>query len=184
MWVADAESNSSWLGGYALDSASLLLPDETLHPGGMVPYLVHYQAGVDVTANLDPVSGDADLYVWYPHNHLGPDQKSINADTAADSVNFTTPHAGMYLFLVHGYTEATYTLSITPGGGHQITTLATTSDDDDAQAAITGDSLAAQSKTELTSEPILVWSGLDPMGSSVAPSAEAPSSIYLPLIFK
>jgi hypothetical protein len=42
--------------------------------------------------------------------------------------------------------------------------------------------LTAQAKTELTSEPVLVWSGFDPMSNGF--SAEAPRSIYLPLIFK
>ena len=117
VWVADAAHNVSELDRNALDFASLVQPGATIARKQMVPYLVYYPAGVTVTAQLTSTVGDADLYVWHPHNFLWPDRKSIRPRPDADAVTFTTTRAGIYLFLVRGYTDATYDLSIEPAGG-------------------------------------------------------------------
>lgn len=184
VWVADDAHNTSWLDRRSLDFASLLLPEETVDKGGMVPHLVYYEAGVDVSAVLTPTIGDADLYVWYPGNFFLPDQKSTLPGTATDAVNFTTPRAGPYLFLVYGYEASTYNLSITPGGGPRAGGMA------GAQVGGTGRLQMASAKLdELTSEPVLTWSGLDPMGDSAnapagPPAAPGSFTIYLPMIIK
>lgn len=164
VWVADAAHNTSLLTIDAADSASLLLPQTTVAEHGFVPYLVHYESGEDVTATLTPSSGDADLYVWYPGSSLAPDEKSTNGGTAVDTVSFTTPSAGMYLFLVYGDTSATYDFSIVPGG------------------VARADDVQVTAKTaELGAEPVLQLAGLDPLAVAQAPGS--PNTLYLPLVF-
>jgi uncharacterized repeat protein (TIGR01451 family) len=171
VWVADAEYNTSWLNDNSLDYASLLLPDESVPMGGFVPYMVHYEAGETVNALLEPSGGDPDLYVWYPGNLGLPDTKSINSGTAADSVSFTTPEEGAYLFLVHGYTAATYDLTITPSGVAEPLHTASTAN----TVTELGD------KSILYFEPIFSLSGLNPVSE---PTADLSNKIFLPLITK
>ncbi len=181
VWVSDGEDNTSWLGGHGLDFASLLLPDESVPRGGMVPYLVYYESGVTVNAVLSPTAGDTDLYVWYPNHFFGPDQKSTNPGTDTDSVSFTTPYRGTYLFLVYGYEASTYNLNITPGGGPRVMGM-TGVHADETNQVVSNDQIIALGKVELTSEPVLTWSGLDPM--SVTPTWAPRFSVYLPMIVK
>ena len=181
VWVSDEADNTSWLSGHSLDFASLLLPNETVADGEMVPYLVYYDAGVDVTATLNTLSGDADLYVWYPGNPGGPDQKSVNPGTDPDEVSFTTPQAGVYLFLVHGYQASTYDLTITPGGGPRVSGM-TGANLGAAGETVSGAQVTTSGKAELTDEPVLTWSGLDPLG--VTPAWAPRFAVYLPVLFK
>jgi uncharacterized repeat protein (TIGR01451 family) len=173
VWVSDTALNVSHLNRQAIDFASLLLPDTTVPLHGKVPYLVHYEAGVQVNATLTPSEGDADLYVWYPGSFGGPDKKSTNSGTAVDSVSFTTPRAGNYLFLVHGYTAATYDLSITPAGGPQATTITGAPAFDATQAE-------AAKPDELSVEPILSQSGLDPLDDNASPGF----AVFLPIVVR
>jgi len=94
-----------------LDFASLLQPGATVPQFGVVPYLVYYEADVDVSGALTPTTGDADLYVWYTGALAEP------IAMAAEMVTFTTESPGTYLFVVHGQPGATHDLSIEPGGG-------------------------------------------------------------------
>jgi uncharacterized repeat protein (TIGR01451 family) len=184
VWVSDHAKNVSWFGGYAMDFASLLLPGESLASKESVPYLVHYEAGVNVTATLAPSSGDADLYVWYPGHHAGVDQKSTKSGTNVDQVSFTTPRDGIYLFLVHAYTATTYDLSITPAGGPRAYLADAAGVEAAGQPAPAGE-VDAQAKVELTAEPVLIYSGLDPMDVAPPQVAQvARETIYLPLIVR
>jgi uncharacterized repeat protein (TIGR01451 family) len=173
VWVRDEAGNRSIMDEDAIDYASLLLPDDEITQGGMVPYLVHYEAGQSVAAVLSPSEGDADLYVWYPNSFGLPDERSTNSGTELDSVSFETPREGTYLFLVHGYTAATYDLSITPGGGPGGSVVPTAK----AESSIQG----ANSKPgELAAEPLLSRSGVDPLGSIATP--RGPYLMYVPLV--
>jgi len=178
VWVADEAGNVSTLNRNGLDYASLLLPGETIPRFGMIPYLVYYDAGVNVTATLTTLSGDADLYVWFPDNFGPPDEYSIEPGTVTDEVTFTTPKAGTYLFLVYGYKESTFDLSITPGGGPRAWAMARAQTGPTHQAA-SAEVTASGTKQPLNSEPVLTWSGLDPLSDAEAPSR---FMIYLPLI--
>ena len=175
VWVADEAFNISKTDRRAFDFASLLLPGATVRKFGLVPYLVHYEAGVEVSAVLTSTTGDADLYVWYPGRFGRPDRWRTQPLTATDVVSFTTPRAGTYLFLVHGYTDTTYDLSITPGGGPHAWPMAAMSISETDQAT-------PGKPDELTSEPVLTVSGLDPLDSAAAPSE--PTTIYLPLVMR
>ena len=186
VWVADAAHNVSELDHGGLDFASLVLPDATVEHKHVVPYLVYYPAGVTVTAQITSTVGDADLYVWYPHNFFWSDRKSIKPAPGADMVTFTTPRAGIYLFLVRGFTDATYDLSIEPAGGPRAWPASTGDDDrnDDHRPAIdltVPDTISAKAD-ELTLEPLLSQSGVDPLVT--APTVDGLYQIYLPAVVR
>ncbi len=176
VWVADAAGNVSHLNRRGLDYASLLLPGETVGKNGLVPYLVHYEALENVSAVLTPTTGDADLYVWYTGDPSEPIAKSTNSGTLPDEVSFQTEHAGSYLFLVFGYTAATYDLSITPAGGPRAWSM--------AGVHLSGtNQVMAPKPGELIVEPVLSQSGPDPL-SQATPPGGPPFKIYIPVIFK
>ena len=100
VWVADAAMNRSKLTCAAIDFASLILPGAQVSQGQMIPYLVYYPAGVDVTAALAVTSGEAHLHLWKPGNMFGPDHSSALSGAATQTITFTTKSAGMYMFLV------------------------------------------------------------------------------------
>ena len=68
-----------------------------------------------MTIKLEPMAGDPDLYVWFPHNTAAPNIAS-NAETGSDQVSFIAPHAGEYLVEVQGYVDSDYTLTATLNG--------------------------------------------------------------------
>ncbi len=170
VWAVDGAFNHSHLDRQALDYASLLLPGTTLPAMRVLPYLVYYDANVDVTATLATASGNADLYVWYPGSYGRPDQSSRQPGTAPDEVHFTTPKAGTYFFLVHAMEASTYTLDITPAGGPR-----------PSLALSEAGGTAAEESAPLADDPIqnlLSLSGLDPLHIAQAP--DGPFLVYLP----
>jgi uncharacterized repeat protein (TIGR01451 family) len=184
VWVLDGGLNVSQIDRRALDYASLILPDESFEQRSLVPYLVHYEAGENVVATLTPSEGNADLFVWYPDSFGLPDKWSVNPGTAVDEVSFVAPSAGTYLFLVRGFRNSTYNLSITPAGGPEPWALA---------------AAAPQSATMLNSIDaadadwpihVLLGAGLDPLGAiedEPAPPEEPVEpmfTIYLPVIMR
>jgi uncharacterized repeat protein (TIGR01451 family) len=170
VWVADAAGNVSLLHRAAADYASLVQPGASVAHLRLVPYLAFYPANTTVTATLTPTMGDADLYVWYAGNFLLYDHKSAVDGTAADTITFTTPRAGTYLFVVFGYTDASYDLSIAPAGGPAVTAVAA------VQARTNGEAIDSQQvKTSgLLTEAVLVLSGLDPLSDPLM--VEAPQT--------
>lgn len=175
VWVADEAGNISPLTMHGMDFASLLLPGTTVATGDAVPYMVYYGANEAVTARLTPSAGDPDLYVWYPGNFGLPDQKSVEPGLAEDEVSFVTPNAGIYLFLVHGYEAATYELNIVPGGGPEVSSLIGSVEQLGQLAGTT-----ATKPGELTYEPIISQSGVDPMG--IVSTPVGPFTTYLPMV--
>jgi hypothetical protein len=168
-----------------------VLPNATVEQKHVVPYLVYYPAGVTVTAQITSTAGDADLYVWYPHNFFWSDRKSIKPSPGTDTVTFTTPRAGIYLFLVRGFTDATYSLSIEPAGGPRAWPASTGDDDHGDGDHGDGDrpaiNLAVPDTTsakadELTLEPLLSQSGVDPLVT--APTVDGLYQIYLPTVVR
>lgn len=152
--VADTDLNRSLWTHHSFDFASLNLPNTTTHKPGLIPYMVYYPAGVNVGLNLSPVTGNADLYVWYPGNFDNPDQALTKPGTAVEAVSFTTPKEGIYIILVHAVEPVTYNLAITPAGG--------------PSAPVTG--LPSQAGPQAISgsafvqEPVFSIIGMDPLG--------------------
>ena len=173
VWVADTASNVSRLDRRALDFASLVRPGKTVAEGEHVPYLVYYNAGVTVNATLTSRAGNADLFVWYPGSFGAPDKSSLT--TGADSVSFTTPRAGLYVFVAVGKTAATYDLSITPGGGPRfVEPTVNGTATDEGLAAATEDTASSA----VTESP-LARSGTDPLYAADDPSG--PFMVFLPM---
>jgi uncharacterized repeat protein (TIGR01451 family) len=161
VWVADRAGNRSHLTRRAIDFASLLLPNTHVGQGDMIPYLVYYPAGVDVTAVLDSLSGVANLFVWSPGNMFSPDQYNPAVTGMKTTITFTTERAGIYMFLVYGQTAANFDLSIKPGGGPRLPLLSVT------PMPVTGDS--SIQVDSMPFNPILPVSGLDPLGEAEEP---------------
>jgi uncharacterized repeat protein (TIGR01451 family) len=180
VWVADSALNTSWLDTRGLDFASLLQPGATVPPSGVMPYLVYYEAGVDVTAVLTPTTGDADLCVWYTGDFFGP------IETSAKVVTFTTQSAGTYLFLVYGQPEATYNLSIEPSGGPRPPAWGMTGAHVGGTRQVASAQIGEASETasgegdDLIS--VLTQSGLDPLATAEAPAG--PFVVYLSVVVR
>ena len=180
VWVADAAHNVSHLTRKAIDFASLVLPNSHVDQNGFVPYLVYYPAGVDVNATLDVLTGDARLYAWHPFNMFAPDHTSSTAG-ATQTISFTTKTAGVYMFLVRGVQASDYNLSITPGGGPTAHPAVFSG----AAGGISMGSAASPSAApDLTYNPILPVSGLDPLSVTVPPVGPGSSMVYLPLVVR
>jgi len=184
VWVADGALNRSQLDTRGLDFASLLQPGATVPPFGIIPYLVYYEAGMDVTAVLTPTTGDADLYVWY----TGALSEPISMATKV--VTFTTPSTGTYLFLVDGQPAATYDLSIEPGGGPrpQVWGMAeerVAEANQRTSIEISGASGTASDVFSFKADDLIsvfVQSGLDPLATAEAPAG--PFVVYLPMVVR
>ena len=99
-------------------------------------------------------------------------------------MTFTTTRAGVYLFLVRGYTDATYDLSIEPAGGPRAGSETWDSDDDHHHTALNLATPAAVSAKpdELTLEPLLSQIGLDPLVT--APAPDGFYQVYLPIVMR
>lgn len=167
--VQDAAGNTSRMSRNSIATVSLLTPGEVGEKEFM-PYMAYFEAGVDVTATLTTLTGDADLYVWYPGRVWLPNRVSLNPGTATDSVSFRTPRAGVYLFLVYGAEASTYTLSIVPAG---------------TQPALSPDAAPAETAKApaFTAEPLLRQIGLDPFGVTEAPPAATPeTTVFLSFV--
>ena len=178
VWVADSSLNRSHLTRRALDFASLLLPNTHVDQGGMIPYLVYYPAGVKVTAVLKTLSGNADLFVWFPNNLFSPDEFNPTPGSTVQTITFTTKTAGAYLFLVYGVRASDFDLSISPGGGPRAWLYP------DANSTASPDISAPPQAAQLDGliyNPILPESGLDPLGVAVEPSGPFLQT-YLPAI--
>ncbi len=183
VWVADAASNVSLASMKSIDFASLLLDDTTVPQLGLVPYLVYYEAGVDVTATLTPSSGDPDLLVWYPGFSGLPNQRSTLPGPVVDQVSFTTPVSGPYLFLVLGFTESTYDLTIEPAGGPRMNSMGATAAQVNGQAA-----QAATADKEINVTPPLDEAGLDPLAVAGQPAPptqpQMSHKIFIPVVIR
>ena len=181
VWVADAALNHSHLTRKAIDFASLLLPNTHVDLGDMIPYLVYYPAGVDVSATLTTLTGDAQLHVWHPGNMFAPDHSSPATGGATQTISFTTKWAGVYLFLVRGKQASDFDLSITPGGGATATTVAPLGSA--AGINMGGQAASPAQAGDPTYNPILPQSGLDPLSVSQDPIGPF-NYTYLPLIVR
>jgi len=176
VWVADAARNTSRLDRRAMDFASLLVPGAMLPPCGATPYLVYYDADVNVNAVLTPITGDADLYVWYTGVLTAP------IATASQVVSFTTPAAGVYLFMVHGQPGSTYDLLITPEGGPRPPLPGMS----EASVVESNSGVWAEAAPAAPGESedlvaLLTESALNPPDLAEAPSA---FSVYLPIVMR
>jgi len=114
-WAADGAGNISVF-PYS-DFIAYQPASNSLWIGQSHIYRYTLQAGETLTAHIDPISGDPDLYVWAPDYQTRPAWVS-NLSSGADEVSFIAPISGMYQVEVYGYTTSQYqiTVEITPAG--------------------------------------------------------------------
>jgi uncharacterized repeat protein (TIGR01451 family) len=175
VWVADEADNVSRLALNGLDFASLVQPGATVPESGITPYLVYYEAGVDVsgTLTLTSATGDVAMVVWCVRNFFDP------IATDAQTVTFTTPTTGTYVFVVYGEPGTTYDLSIEPGGGPRLPLF-----DRWRMGGRMGVSAVSQAISGAAIDLIsmLTESGLDPL--SVAQEPSVTREVYLPILLR
>ena len=175
VWVADAARNTSRLNRRAVDSASLLVPGASIPRSGVTPYLVYYDAGVNVNATLTPITGEVDLYVWFTGHLARP------VTTASTVVSFTTPAAGVYLFVAHGRPGSTYDLVITPEGGPRppLNMMEVQAGDVGPNVVIENDQTASGVPDDLIA--LMTESALNPPDLADAPETNV---VYLPIVMR
>ena len=180
VWVADRAGNVSRLDARSLDFASLLVEPTAIPPWSTIPYLVYYPAGEHVTAALETLQGDAQLFVWPMVGYLD------SAASYTHTVEFTTPRRGIYLFAVYSIQGGSYALKIDPPGGPRVAWWNTGWTDDmwDGAYATAGgvpDSGGPQPAEVQDLLQMLTDSGLDPLGDP--PDAPGgPQTAYVPLV--
>jgi uncharacterized repeat protein (TIGR01451 family) len=175
VWLADDAHNISKLDLRGLDFASLAQPGATVPEFGMTPYLVYYEAGVDVSGalTLTSATGDVAMGVWYVRDFFNP------IATNTQTVAFTTPTTGTYVFVVYGEAGSTYDLSIEPGGGPRLPPF-----DRWKMGARSHISIASQVASGVADDLVsmLTESGLDPLSVTVEPSVGF--EVYLPIVLR
>ena len=79
-------------------------------------YRFELKVGDVLTAQIDPVSGDPDLYVWPPDAETRSPRVSNLSGDAIEDVSWAAPVAGVYQVEVYGYSASEYrlTVNITP----------------------------------------------------------------------
>jgi hypothetical protein len=114
-WAADGAGNIS-ISPYS-DFICYQPISNTLWIGQSHIYRYTLEAGEILTAHIEPLSGDPDLYVWAPDYQTRPPWVS-NLSSGPDEVSFTAPISGVYQVEVYGYTTSQYqiTVEITAAG--------------------------------------------------------------------
>jgi len=74
-------------------------------------------AGQRLTARVEPVTGDPDLFVWPPDHNTRPPRVSNLEGSAVEEVVWDAPVGGVYQVEVYGYTAARFRLAVTVTDG-------------------------------------------------------------------
>lgn len=110
-WARDVAGNVSVYP--AQDSISYLPPIEFVARNQARIYRRTLAAGETLNVQLQPVSGDADLYIWPPDWQAGrPPWVSNLSSGAAESLVFQAPTEGVYQIEIYGYSSTRYQLTI------------------------------------------------------------------------
>ena len=111
-WAADAAGNISVFPYKGF--VSYVLPTDRVGSDQVRVYRYQLNLGDRLTARLEPVSGDPDLYVWTSDSNAPPYVSNL-AGAAVDEVSFTASGAEccLYQLEVYGYSASEYRLSVT-----------------------------------------------------------------------
>jgi len=93
------------------DFISYLPPSDSVAQNQGRIYRYTLNAGEQMNARVEALSGDPDIYVWAPDHDTRPPWVS-NLSNSADEVSFVAPVAGTYQVEVYGYTSAQYQLTV------------------------------------------------------------------------
>lgn len=123
-WILRPAAGVKYLQAWARDGAgnislypyqrfiSYTPPEYSISRGETQVYRFTVKAGQRLTARLEPLSGDPDLYVWAPDASAGRPPWVSNLRTGIDTVSFVAPVSGVYQVEVFGYTAARYRLGV------------------------------------------------------------------------
>ncbi len=108
-WAVDGAGNISL---FPFGSLINFLPPEHAVSGDQSRiYRYALRQGQTLTARVEPLEGDPDLYVWAPDHETRPPWVS-NGAGGNDAVSFVAPVDGTYQVEVYGYTAAKYRLIV------------------------------------------------------------------------
>ncbi|MBI3960815.1 MAG: PPC domain-containing protein, partial [Chloroflexi bacterium] len=141
-WARDVAGNVSIYP--AQDSINYSPPIEFVARNQTRIYRRTLAAGETLNAQLQPVSGDADLYIWPPDWQAGrPPWVSNLSGGAVESLSFQATVAGVYQIEVYGYSSARYQLTIQShsGAGRSQTVVAGLGGVDPNKQALTSPSV-------------------------------------------
>ncbi|MCL4830797.1 MAG: IPT/TIG domain-containing protein [Caldilineaceae bacterium] len=110
-WARDVAGNISVYP--AQDSVNYLPPTEFVARNQARIYRRTLAVGETLNVQMQPVSGDADLYIWPPDWQAGrPPWVSNLSSSAVESLVFQAKTAGVYQIEIYGYSSARYQLTI------------------------------------------------------------------------
>ena len=108
-WAVDGAGNISIFPFGAL--INFLPPEHAVSGDQSRIYRYALRQGQTLTARVEPLAGDPDLYVWAPDHEMRPPWVS-NGTGGNDEVSFVAPVDGTYQVEVYGYTAAKYRLIV------------------------------------------------------------------------
>jgi hypothetical protein len=111
-YVADAAGNISL--NVVKAQINYVLPSDSLLQNQVQVYREELKAGDTLAVSVQPLSGDADLYVWDPNSNSV--LVSNNSGTAVDQGSIVASQSGAYQIEVYAYTDTTYSISISING--------------------------------------------------------------------
>ncbi|MFZ1756757.1 MAG: IPT/TIG domain-containing protein, partial [Caldilineaceae bacterium] len=109
-WASDGEGNVSILPFKGF--VSYIPPSDSVGLDQGRVYRFSVQSGQQISAQVTPISGDPDLYVWPPDAETRPPKVSNLSGSAAESVVWEAPVSGVYQVEVYGYSAAQYQLAV------------------------------------------------------------------------
>ncbi|NTV63881.1 MAG: hypothetical protein HGA65_10140, partial [Oscillochloris sp.] len=130
-------------------------------------YRFGLSAGEAFSAQVAVLHGDADLYVWGPAGDSSMRWVS-NGEGSSEAVSFTTPVNGVYQVEVHGYSHASYQLSVTHGAA--------------APQAVGTAALAMNMLAVLAADKALPEAPAVSVDSAPALDSAGDTLVYLPLV--
>lgn len=169
VWVADKAGNVSLSPGHAL--LNVVPPTDILAGGQARVYRYPLATGEQITVRTEPISGDADIYLWTTGT-TSPDLSGDNDGTAVDQITYTATQDMLVQVVIYGYTATEFAQSIEVASEAKEDTFAQPNGISEyktppAEEVIAADSTPSQ-KQGLPSAP-------------VAPG-EGTHTVYLPLV--
>jgi hypothetical protein len=114
VWAADGAGNISLFPGKTY--INFLPPLQRVATNQRKVYRFQLEAGQTLSARLEPVSGDPDLYIWPPDHETRAPWVS-NLPDGVDDLVIQAPLAGRYQVEVYGYSAAEFRLIVDIGDG-------------------------------------------------------------------
>jgi hypothetical protein len=109
-WAADAAGNISVFPYRGF--VSYIPPTDRVGMDQSRIYRYTLQQGERLTARVEVISGDPDLYVWTPNPDAPPYVSNLSG-TVTDQVSFSADQSGLYQVEVYGYSASEYRLTVT-----------------------------------------------------------------------